>query len=146
MPKATEKLGRLRAVYGTSPVLLQRAAITAIVAFIFFLAMLIAFSIRQNFGYFILATAFLVVQLFTLTGWITQRKNELKIFENGFTYRKKNCFWNEIAAIEEKIKNGLLIGCTIVKTDDSKIVLTDVLAQIEEIISQIKASSRYKIS
>ena len=146
MPEASEKLGKLRAVYGTSPALLQRAAIIAIVAFIFFLAMLIAFSIRQNFGYFVLATAFLIVQLFTLSGWLMQRKNELKIFENGFTYRKKTCFWKEITAIEEKNKNGSLINCTITKIDGSKIILTDVLMRIEEIINQIKASSRHKIS
>ena len=57
MSENTTALGGLRAVYGTSPALLQRAAIIAVVSFIFFLAMLVVFSLRQNIGYFILATA-----------------------------------------------------------------------------------------
>jgi hypothetical protein len=52
MAEAIQSLGKLQAVYGTSPAYLQRAAMTAIISFVFFLAMLFVFSIRQNIGYF----------------------------------------------------------------------------------------------
>jgi hypothetical protein len=48
----TQELGKLKSVYGISPAYLQRAAIVAIVSFVFFLLMLVAFSLRQNIGYF----------------------------------------------------------------------------------------------
>jgi hypothetical protein len=141
MSETTKILGKLQGVYGTSPVFLQRAAIVAVVSFLFFLAMLAAFSIRQNIGYFLLATAFLFVQLFTLFGWITQRKNELKLFENGFTYLKYTCFWDEIAAMnlrmESRLISGGKINCEIIKTNGTKIVLTEAIGGINEIIERI---------
>ena len=143
MSENTTTLGRLRAVYGTSPALLQRAAIIAVVSFIFFLAMLIAFSLRQNIGYFILATAFLIVQLFTLFGWITQRKNELKIYDHGFVYRKKTCLWSEISSVRAQEKNGTKIGGEIIKQSGEKILLTESLGNIAEIIAQIESKKLF---
>jgi hypothetical protein len=141
MLETTKSLGKLQAVYKTSPLYLQRAAIVVIVSFVFFLAMLIAFSIRQNLGYFLLATAFLIVQLFTLFGWITQRKNELKLYENGFTYRKNICLWNEIESFNLKMESraisGAKINCEILKTNGVKIFLTEAIDRIDEIISRI---------
>lgn len=141
MLETTKILGKLQGVYGTSPIFLQRAAIVAVVSFLFFLAMLVAFSIRQNIGYFLLATAFLFVQLFTLFGWITQRKNELKLFENGFTYRKHTCFWDEIESMnlrmESRLISGEKINCEIIKNDGAKIILTEAIHGINEIIERI---------
>jgi len=141
MLETTKTLGKLQGVYGTSPVFLQRAAIVAIVSFLFFLAMLVAFSIRQNLGYFLLATAFLIVQLFTLFGWVTQRKNELRLFENGFTYRKHTCFWDEIASMNlimmSRLIGGEKISCEILKINGAKIVLTESIHGIVEIAERI---------
>jgi len=141
MLETTKSLGKLQAVYRTSPLYLQRAAIVAVVSFIFFLAMLVAFSIRQNLGYFLLATAFLFVQLFTLFGWITQRKNELKIYENGFTFRKNTCLWDEIKTMNIKMESRAIsvskINCEIIKTNGGKIVLTEAIDGIKEIIERI---------
>lgn len=151
MLETTKILGKLQSVYPTSPVYLQRAAIVALVSFVFFLVMLAAFSIRQNIGYFLLATAFLLIQLLTLFGWITQRKNELKLYENGFTYRKNVCFWNEIKSAkmktESRMMNGKKINFEIVKTNGEKIVLTEAIHQIAEIINRIggKVSGDEKI-
>jgi len=141
MLETTKVLGRLQSVHNTSPLYLQRAAIIAVVSFMFFLAMLVAFSIRQNLGYFLLATAFLIVQLFTLFGWITQRKNELRLYENGFAYRKNACLWDEIAKINLKIENRLIsiekINCEILKTNGEKIILTESIDGINGVIERI---------
>jgi hypothetical protein len=142
----TKKLGNFERVYGTSPVYLQRAAIIAVVSFVFFLSMMIAFSIRQNIGYFLLASAFLIIQLFTLFGWITQRKNELKFYENGFVYRKNTCFWHEIKSVNSKTESGMMSGkkinFEIIKTNGEKIVLTEAIYRVEEVIEQIKKNKK----
>ena len=138
MSKTIQTLGKLQAVYGTSPAYLQRAAITAIISFVFFLAMLLVFSVRQNIGYFLLATAFLIVQIFTLFGWVTQSRSRLEIFENGFAYRKNTCRWNEIAAIDVMTGKGSQTGCEITKTNGEKIRLPAVIHHVEEAAARIK--------
>ncbi|HEX8636929.1 MAG TPA: DUF6585 family protein [Pyrinomonadaceae bacterium] len=138
MPQTIQNLGRLEAVYNTSPAYLQRAAMTAVISFVFFLAMLLVFSVRQNIGYFLLATAFLIVQIFTLFGWVTQSRSRLKIFENGFEYRKKTCRWDEIAAIDFKTGKRTQIGCEITKTNGEKIYLSEVIHRFEEAVERIK--------
>lgn len=136
-------LGKLESVHGIAPAFLQRAAIIVVVSFIFFVAMLIAFSIRQNIGYFLLGTAFLIVQLFTLFGWVMQKRTELKLFENGFTYKKQNCNWDEIESMSVRDGNGLLsggkIGCEIKKTNGEKIVLSEAIHDINGVVRRISA-------
>ncbi|HRH45401.1 MAG TPA: hypothetical protein PKY82_27425 [Pyrinomonadaceae bacterium] len=130
----TRKLGKLESIHGISPVFLQRALIVIILSFIFFLAMLIAFSVRQNIGYFLLATAFLLIKLFTLFSFIQARKKEVKIYENGFSFGKKECLYNEI----EKIEKGQL-SCQIIKKDGEKITLTQALYDLNSIVDKINA-------
>lgn len=86
-------------IHGVQPALVQRAAIVAVLAFVFFLAMLVAFSYRQNLGYFVLASAFLVVEIFTLMGLFAQRRNVLQIFEKGLCYKKQCRGWGEIDSL-----------------------------------------------
>ena len=67
-------LGPLISTHGTSPKFVQRAAVVALASFAFFLLMMAAFYARPQIGYFVLATAFLVVALFTLIGiWMQKR-------------------------------------------------------------------------
>ena len=132
-----ESLGRLESVHGIAPAYLQRAAIIIIVSFAFFLLMLLAFSVRRNMGYFLLATAFLIVQLFTLFGWIRQRGAELKLYENGFTYRKHICHWDDIESMEVKMVGNSKITCQVTKTDGEKIVLTEALQGTPAIAERI---------
>src|SRR4051812_12924482 len=108
-----QDLGKLQSVHGIAPAFLQRAAIIVIVSFVFFLVMIIAFSVRQNIGYFVLASAFLIVQLITLFGWIMQKRVKFKLFENGFTYRKHVCTWKEIEsmAVRSESSRAAKIGC-----------------------------------
>lgn len=99
MAESSKNLGKIVSIHGVQPALVQRAAIVAVLAFVFFLAMLVAFSYRQNLGYFILASAFLVVEIFTLMGLFAQRRNVLRIFEKGFCYKKQCRGWSEVGSL-----------------------------------------------
>jgi hypothetical protein len=103
-------------VHRTAPSFVQRAAVVALLAFAFFLAMLIAFLVRQQVGYLILAAAFLVLNLFTLIGFIVQRQNTVTLFENGLRYKKTEATWAEVVSIDDDEA-----GISIVKTDGSVI-------------------------
>jgi hypothetical protein len=135
------QLGKLENVYGISPVFIQRAAVVAVLSFMFFIAMLVAFSVRQNIGYFLLATAFLLVQLLTLFGWLTQRRAEFKVYENGFSYKKQICLWDEIDAMAVKTESRLVGGdkvhCEIRKTNGEKIVLNEAIQGVGQIMERI---------
>ncbi|MBX7173462.1 MAG: hypothetical protein K1X72_21010 [Pyrinomonadaceae bacterium] len=132
----TQTLGKLESVHVISPVYLQRALIIIILSFIFFLAMLIVFSIRQNVGYFLLATAFLLIKLFTLFSFMQARKKVVKLYENGFTFAKKTCLYNEIKEIQNNQSS-----CEIIKNDGEKIVLTEIIYDLKGLVEKITQKS-----
>ena len=94
------ELGRPINSYLTAPAFIQRAAVIAIVSFLFFLAMLVAFSARGQMIYLVLAAAFFVVNIFTLTGFVMQRRNEVKVFENGLAYHGRQVEWGDLVSTE----------------------------------------------
>src|SRR4051812_37140569 len=110
MTEKAEKLGKIISVHGIAPAYLQRTVIIAVLSFLFFLVTLVMFSMWKNFLYFFLSTAFLIVYLLTMFGWFFLRKNLLKIYEHGFTYRKFTVRWDEIEAVETSSKNGSTSG------------------------------------
>ena len=59
-----------------SPAQLQRAAFVAVLSFLFFLAMMLLFYIRQSFLYFLLATAFLIVYIVMMISLVRLRRNK----------------------------------------------------------------------
>ena len=65
-------LGRAVSKHPTAAVYVQRAAIVTALSFFFFLGMLLVFYVRQQIVYFVLSTAFLVVYIFTMIGWVMQ--------------------------------------------------------------------------
>ena len=75
-------------MHTTSPAYMQRAAIVAAVSFVFFLLTLLAFYVRQQIGYFVLSTAFLVVYLLTMISWVIRRRAAVRLHEGGLKYRK----------------------------------------------------------
>jgi hypothetical protein len=127
------QLGKLEGIYGIAPAFLQRAAVVSVLSFIFFLAMMFAFYIRQNILYFLLSTAFLLVYLFTMFGWFLLRKNIVKVYENGFKYKKTTIFWSEIETVSLEGKSY-----RIEKKDGGKIVLPETLQDAEHLASRIK--------
>ena len=53
---------------------LQRAVFIAVLSFMFFLAMMLAFYIWQSMLYFLLATAFLIVYIITMISFVRMRR------------------------------------------------------------------------
>ncbi len=71
--------------------------------------MLMVFFLRQQVGYLVLAAAFFVVNIFTLIGFEMQKRNVLKVYEKGLSYRKVTVRWTEIAAVDADSKTGFSI-------------------------------------
>jgi len=59
-----------------SPAQVQRAVFIAVLSFMFFLAMMLAFYIRQSMLYFLLATAFLLIYIVTMISFLKLRKGK----------------------------------------------------------------------
>jgi uncharacterized membrane protein len=95
-------LGRLIAVHPVAPLYVQRAIFVALLSFVFFAAMMLAFYIRQSMLYFLLATAFLFVYLITMFSWFNHRKSTVKVYERGIEYRSHTLEWTEIATVSEE--------------------------------------------
>jgi len=79
---------------------MQRATVVAVLSFVFFLAMLVAFAARQHFMYLILAAAFLVVNIFTLIGFLMQRRNVVRVYEHGLSYGKSRVEWGSVRSAQ----------------------------------------------
>ena len=138
MTEKTEKLGKLISVHPISPAALQRTVIIAVLSFLFFLVTMVMFYTWQNILYFFLSSGFLIVYVLTMLGWVLLRKNILKIYENGLTYRKFTARWSEIEAVETESKNGK-ISCELRKPKGEKIVLSEAIYEVEKAIKVIKA-------
>ena len=127
-------LGSLLSSHGASPVFLQRAAIVAILAFLFFLLCLMMFYIQQQFMYFILSTAFLVIYVFTMIGWVLQKRNMVSLYENGIAKRGFQATWDDIKSV--KAESGT--GITIVTLDGQSLVIGKTTADIGRIATIIR--------
>ena len=131
------RLGKLVSEHSIAPAYIQRATIVAVLSFVFFMAMMIAFYLRQKLGYFLLSSGFLVLYILTMFGWMMLRKNVVRIYENGFSYRKFSAGWSEIAEIDKRRK-GVKLTCEIRKKSGEKTVLTEAIEGVEQIITRIE--------
>ena len=131
-------LGPLISTHGTSPVFLQRAVIIAILSFLFFIITLLFFYINQELMYFVMSTAFLVIYILTMIGWVMQKRNAVAIHENGITYRKFAATWDEIKSVTADPKSGI----TIVKLSGDTTVIGRSIAGVNEIASTIRKHLR----
>ena len=135
MSRPTKKaLGPLVSSHGISPVFLQRAAIIAIVSFLFFLATLAYFYIQQQLIYFVLSSAFLVVYIFTMVSWVFQKRNIVSIYENGIARRKFITTWDEIKSVTAEADSGI----TIVKSDGESLTIPKTTADIGRIAMLVR--------
>ena len=121
MAQSTYDLGRLVSIFGIHPSYLQRAVFVAVLSFLFFIAMMFAFYMRQQFGYFLLATAFLFVYIVTMLSWVVQRKNLVKVYQDGIEYRKFSCKWSEIDTVSEATERQR--DHIVIKSKDGRTVL-----------------------
>lgn len=121
MAQSTNDLGRLVSIFGIHPSYLQRAVFVAVLSFLFFIAMMLAFYMRQQFGYFLLATAFLFVYIVTMLSWVVQRKNLVKVYQDGIEYRKFSCKWSEIDTVSKETERQR--DHIVIKSKDGRTVL-----------------------
>ena len=133
MAESSKNLGKIISIHGVQPALVQRAAIVAVLAFVFFLAMMAVFYYRQSIGYFVLASAFLVVEIFTLMGLFAQRRNVLRIFEKGLCYKKQCRGWSEIGSLTPE-KAGLKLGLK----EGGEITLPNTLQEFDYAVRHIE--------
>ncbi|HJS51791.1 MAG TPA: hypothetical protein VJ781_07805 [Pyrinomonadaceae bacterium] len=138
MQQEKVELGRVISTYLTAPAFIQRAAIIAIVSFLFFLAMLLAFSARGQMIYLVLAAAFFVVNIFTLTGFVIQRRNEVKVFEKGIAYRGRQAEWDDLVSTEIDPTGQLNLQTR----QQSKIVIPKTIANIGKLDEYIRHQIR----
>ena len=134
MSKSREDLGVLISAHGTSPATIQRAAIVTIVSFLFFMGTLLVFYVWQQLAYFVLSTAFLVVYIFTMVGWVMQRRNVVSIYENGISYRKFAATWDEIKSVRSDVKTGI----TLSKTSGESAAIPNTVADFEQLAVTIR--------
>ena len=127
-------LGSVVSVHGTSGVFLQRAAIIAILSFFFFMSTLVVFYVRQQIVYFILSTAFLIVYIFTMIGWVMQKRNTVTIYENGIGHRSFVAAWDEIQSVKAESNAGI----TIVKTNAESVTIPKTIADVDQIALTIR--------
>ncbi len=136
-------LGKLERTHSVAPAYIQRAVVVCVAAFICFLVMMGGFYIRQNIGYFLLSTAFLIVYVLTMFSLVMLKRSVVNVYENGISYKKFRANWHEIAsarmAKDAKGKNF----AEIIKKDDEKIVLSDSIENIEKIVEKIKENSKW---
>ena len=133
MPELEKDLGKLIAVFPLAPAYAQRAVFIVVLSFLFFLAMMVVYYIRQNIMYFLLATAFLIVYLVMFFSWFTQRRSVVQIYEGGIAFKKQTALWYEIADLNDK-------GVISLK-DNHKITLPIVLNDFDGAISLIRSKS-----
>lgn len=132
------KLGKLVSVHETSPAHMQRSVVVAGLAFVFFLVMMFAFYTRQWFVYFLLATAFLVVNLFTLAGIWLQKRNRVRVFTNGLIYKKGTVFWADVARLRIDPRTGL----TLETANRQSIRIPPVIEGLSQIAAHINSELR----
>lgn len=133
-----QDLGKLVAIHAASPAYLQRAAGVAIISLLFFLITIALFYLRQWIGYFVLASGFLVVNLFTLAGFWRQRRSVLRIYESGFSYRGEDFRWANIVKIEPGRSSGLRIK----REDGIWVSIPDTIDRYEDVARAIYLGHR----
>ena len=135
MPQSQKDLGRVVSIHGTSPVYLQRGAIVAILSFVFFMSMLVVFYVSQQIIYFILSTAFLIVYIFTLIGWVMQKRNTVSIYENGIGHRSFTAAWDEIQSVKADETSGIRVE----KVDGKTVTIPRTISDFAIIVGTIKS-------
>jgi len=131
METSEKHLGRRIAAFAISPEHLQRALFVAVLSLAFFMAMMVAYYIRHSAGYFLLATAFLILYLVMFISWVFLRRSVTSVYENGIEYKDKKIRWDEIERLDD---DG-----TIHITKSKPVTLPATLQDRERLIGLIKS-------
>jgi hypothetical protein len=135
MSENIQDLGKLVSLHPTSALYLQRATFIAILSFIFFLTMMFAYYVLKSPIYFLLSSAFLLIYVVTMFGLFAQKRNVLKVFEHGFSYKKFASRWDEIESVESPKPHTYQIR----KISGETAVLSGSLDQIDLAAAHIKS-------
>lgn len=133
MAETPENLGQLVAVHAIAPAYLQRAVFVVVLSFLFFLAMMFAYYIRQSTVYFLLASGFLVIYLITMFSFVMQRRSHVEVFENGFKYKKNRVLWSDVIEVVD-------VGEAVLKTG-KRVMLPKTLSDLEGLLRHIRAKT-----
>ncbi len=134
MAEPEQDHGKLIAVHGIAPAYLQRAVFIVILSFLFFLAMMFAYYTRQSLVYFLLASAFLVLYLVTLFSFVMQRRNVVRVYENGIYYKGRSAAWSEIESLND---------AGIINVSGGKpIALPDAIHERDSLINLVRQNAR----
>ena len=138
MPENPQSLGKLVSVHPTAPIYMQRAVFIAMLSFIFFLAMMFAFYVLHSLIYFLLSSAFLVIYLVTMFGFLAQRRSVLSIFEHGIIYKKFASRWEDIESVESSKSHTYEIR----KASGEIAVLSSALADVDQAAERIRSLAK----
>lgn len=111
----------------------------AALSFAFFLAMLLGFYVREQIGYFILSSAFLVVYLLTMFGWFVLKRQKLQVHELGISYRRSKILWNEITSIEDLGERSFLIK----GSDGSALQVSDAVSESAKVREMVRRKTGF---
>jgi hypothetical protein len=128
-----ENLGRALRTHGADPALLQRGVFIVALSFLFFLGTMLLYYWRQGLGYFLLASAFLIIYLVTMFSFVMLRRNVVTIYDAGFIYRGRKVVWSEIDNVSPTGEISLRAG--------KPVNLPRSLCDIERILETIRRHS-----
>lgn len=134
MTEPPKTLGKLIAVHPIAPALVQRAVFIAALAFMFFLAMMFTFYLRQNILYFLLASAFLVLYLVMMFALLMQRRSTVEVCENGFRTKKQSIRWTDVVSVSDE-------GVLELRSGKNTAIARSVVA-FEELLVTLRRSGR----
>ena len=58
-----------------------------------------AYYLRQDIGYFLMSTAFLIVYLVMMFSIVMQRRSVVEVYERGLRFKKDSLTWQEIESV-----------------------------------------------
>lgn len=128
-------LGRMVSTHRISGAAVQKVAVVAALSFTFFLGTLVAFYASGRTVFFLLSGGFLAIYVFTMIGWFTLKKTELRLLDGGLTYRKASVSWDVIEALERIPGRGLRINVV----DGPAILVAESISDLDEIEAFIRS-------
>lgn len=102
--------------------------------------MLATFYIRGQLGYFVLSSAFLMVYLFTMVGIWAQKRNTVRVHENGIAFKNFAASWNEITNVHADPESGVKIS----KSGGKTVHLSRSISGIDDIAATLNSRLRVR--
>ena len=109
-----------------APAALQRAVFIAVLAFLFFLGMMVLYYVREWLGYFLLSTAFLLVYIVMMISFVLQRRRVIELYEGGLKIKDRPIYWDDIRSLSPegtlKLKRGRSVAIASALNDRDRLI------------------------